>query len=107
MPQRACAAACQNKCNTCTLNSPQHHHAPHQVFWPQIPPLCFNNLSQNAIPPDDPFAQHAQPGPVEFNGHQYHNLPPELAQGVQNLNAFPSGRGRGHPPLPVYVFYML
>src|SRR5277367_2365190 len=54
------------------------------------PPLLFNNVPipqaplppQDVIPPDDPFAQ---PAPVHFNGHQFHHLPPELAQGLQNL----------------------
>ena len=47
---------------------------------------------QNLIPPDDPFAQTA---PVHFNGQQYHHLPLELAQALQNLNALPSGSGQG------------
>src|SRR5271168_352284 len=99
-PQRVRAAARQNERNNRTLDSPQHHRTPHQPLHPRIPPLQFNNVPvpqappppQDAIPPDDPFAQ---PAPVHFNGHQYHHLPPELAQGLQNLNALPSGRGRG------------
>jgi hypothetical protein len=55
---------------------------------PQVPP------PPNAIPLDDPFAQ---PPPVNFNGHQYHHLPPELAQRVQNLD------NHGHMP-PVSIF---
>ena len=47
---------------------------------------------------DDPFAPLPQ---VNFNGQQYHHLPPELAQRVQNL--IPAhGHGQGHVP-PVSV----
>jgi hypothetical protein len=79
-----------------------------------IKPLQFNNvpvpqispLPLNAIPPDDPFAQ---PASVPFNGCQYHHLPPELAQALQNLNPFPpgrrQGRGRGHVLIYVLVKY--
>jgi hypothetical protein len=119
-PQRARAAARQNERENRTLDSPQRHRTPHQPLHPQIEPLQFHNapipqippLPQNPIPLDDPFAQ---PAPVHFNGQQYHHLPPELAQRLQNLNALPAttGRGRGHgrghgnaPPVSVNLFFL-
>ena len=75
-----------------TLDSPQRHRTPHQVIPPPIPPLRLNvpPPPPEVIPGDDPFAFPAgvpvpQAGPVEFNGCQYHHLPPVLAEAVQNL----------------------
>ena len=59
---------------------------------PQIPPLHFNIplAPPIIIPGDDPFAI---PAPVhqsvEFNGHQYHHLPPCLAEALQNMHPEP------------------
>ena len=56
------------------------------------------------IPDDDPFAllpPPPPPQPVHFNGQQFLNLPPDIAQRIQNLPADQPqvrgrGRGRGH-----------
>ena len=94
-PQRARIAAQQHERNNRILDSPQRHRTPH------IAPLRFNNAPlplplPNTNIPDDPFAP--APGPVHFNGQQYNNLPPHLAQQLQNLPALhlPPARGRGH-----------
>jgi len=116
-PQRARTAAQQHERDNRTLDSPQRHRIPHQPGPIQIPPLHFNNIPMpqapflpgNVIIPDDPFALPAQlPGPVNFNGQQYQNLPQHLAQQLQNVPALPppppaQGRGHGHVP-PVSSF---
>ena len=64
---------------------------------PQVPPP-----PPNAIPLDDPFAQ---PAPVNFNGYQYHHLPPELAQRVQNLDL---DHAHGHiPPVSINLILII
>ena len=83
-PQRARIAAQQHERTNRILDSPQRHRTPH------IAPLRFNNAPlplplPNTNIPDDPFAP--APGPVHFNGQQYNNLPPHLAQQLQNLPA--------------------
>jgi hypothetical protein len=61
---------------------------------------------QNVIAADDPFAQ---PAPVYFNQQQYHHLPVDLAQRIQNINAMPlapvrrRGDGPAQVPPPVSV----
>ena len=93
-PQCVRTAACQSERNNRTLDSPEHRRTPNQPVHPDIPPLRFNNVPMpqvplpppNAIPLDDPFAQ---PAPVHFNEQQYHHLPADLAQRVQNINAIP------------------
>ena len=94
------------------MDNPQRHQTPHQVIPPPIPPLHLNvpPPPPEVIPGDDPFAFPAgvpvpQAGPVEFNGRQYHHLPPVLAEAVQNLAlppAPPRGRDqdRGHAHIP-------
>ena len=91
-PQHACITAQWLEQSNWTLDSPQRHRTPHQVIPPLIPPLHLNVPSPppEVIPGDDPFAFPAgvpvpQAGPVEFNGRQYHHLPPVLAEAVQNL----------------------
>ena len=91
-PQRARIAAQQLERSNRTLDSPQRHRTPHQAIPPQIPPLHFNIplAPPIIIPGDDPFAI---PPPVhqsvQFNGHQYHHLPPHLAEALQNLHPEP------------------
>ena len=64
-PQHAQAAARQNECNNCVLDSPQRHRTP------QIEPLRFNgNISVppaplNPVIGDDPFALPV--GSIHFN----------------------------------------
>ena len=103
-PQRVRTAARQSERDSRTLDSPEHRRIPQQpIHHPQIQPLHFDNIPvppppQNAMALDDPFAPLPQ---VNFNGQQYHHLPPELAQRVQNL--IPAhGHGQGHVP-PVSV----
>ena len=112
-PQWARAAARQNEHNNRTLDSPQHHRAPHQPVQPHIEPLHFNDvpmphLGGNPIVPDDPFALPGPiPGPAHFNGQQYGHLPQHLAQQLQNLPALPPVRRRGHghvPPVSLLFF---
>ena len=83
---------------------------------PQVDPLRFSNIPMLPAPPgnpviaDDPFAP--LPGPVHFNGQQYDNLPPHIAQQLGALPALPAPRERGRererryvlPPLPVSYF---
>ena len=103
-PQRVRTAARQSERDNRTLDSPEHRRIPNQPIHPHIEPLQFNNIPVPQVPPppinpiplDDPFAQ---PAPINFNGHQYHHLPPELAQRVQNLDL-------GHMP-PVSIFYFI
>ena len=111
-PQHAHITAQWLERSNWTLDSPQWHRTPHQVIPPPIPPLCLNvpPPPPEVIPGDDPFAFPAsvpvpQAGPVEFNGCQYHHLPPVLAEAIQNLApppAPPRGRGqdRGHAHIP-------
>jgi len=94
------------------MDSPEQRRIPQQPAFPQIAPLHFDNVPVPQVPPvpgneilpDDPFALPA--GPVHLNGQQYHNLPHNLAQQVQNLPALPPvlsrgrGRGRGRGQLP-------
>jgi len=67
---------------------------------------------------DDPFALPPVPVPINFNGQNYGNLPPHLAQQLQNLPALPPplplrgrGRGRGHnhgyiAPVSLYLCFL-
>jgi hypothetical protein len=79
------AATRQNECNSRNLDSPEQCHIP---VFPQIAPLHFDNVpipqlppvSVNVIVPDDPFA--LPPAPVYLNGHEYYNLPQNLAEQV-------------------------
>jgi hypothetical protein len=99
-PQQAHAAARQNECENCHLDSPQHCQTPHHSGAPLIPPLQFNDVHIPPAPPvpgngiisDDPFGP--PPAPVQFNGQQYHHLPRHLAQQLQNLPPLaPAGCG--------------
>ena len=105
-PQRVRTAARQSERDNRTLDSPEHRRIPQQPIHPQIQPLQFNNIpvpqvlppAPNALPLDDPFAQ---PAPINFNGYQYHHLPADLAQAVQNVNAMPLAPLRRRTPAQV------
>ena len=98
-PQRAQAAAHQNKCDNRNLDSPEHCWIPHNANLPPLsPPLILPSLQHLPLPEnmailDDPF------GPPPAPAQQYQHLPQHLAEQLQNLPALAPapghGRGRG------------
>ena len=97
-PQQARAAAHQNECDNCNLDSQEHCCVPHHANPPPfIPPLILPipqplPLPENMAIPDDPSLPPPPLPPVQ----QYHHLPDNLAQQLQNLPALAPARGRSH-----------
>ena len=99
--------------DNCTMDSPQHHCAPHAMHSPG--PVAPINLglplhAPLPAPGNDPFLAApvpalgnnpflAAPAPAAYNGHQYNHLPAALAQQLAAIPPIPvcgCGCGCGH-----------
>ena len=81
-----------------TLDSPQHHRAPHAMRAPG--PIAPINLGIPMHAPEpalgnNPFLAPPAPAPPAYNGHQYNKLPAALAQQLAALPPLVQGNGRG------------
>jgi hypothetical protein len=113
-PQRMRIAAQTLERNSRVLGSPPTRHTPHQPRIPQIEPLQFAVPHPPPVPAiaaavhivnDDPFGvRNPVPPVVNFNGHNYANLPANLAQQLAALPPLPAPqrqRRRNVPQAPV------
>ena len=86
-----------------TMDSPQHHRAPHAMrFQGHVAPINLGLPlhAPHPAPGNEPFLAPPAPAPafapVVYGGQQYNHLPAALAQQLAALPPIPVHIGRGH-----------